>query len=189
MGSPRRNPSPRAALHNSLPLPPSQGQGAPFRSAAPTRRKEPPPAAAGREVRVMRTKSRPVRGDTAPSARRVAPLSSSRPSSASSARLPHSGGDVTSAAPLRAPLQPRSPPSPGPKLLGWAGRGRRGGAGVGRGSRAAPAARAAPSSPARPPRAEAARGMSVPRAAAAAASTRAPAGGRKARLLQRERSE
>lgn len=94
--------------------------------------------------------------------------------------------------PAPAPVQPRCRRRlPGPKFGG----GLAGGGGEGRGWDGAGSRSGSTGSAglARPPRAEAARGMSVPRAAAAAACTRAPAGGQRVRLparsLQRERSE
>lgn len=103
---------------------------------------------------------------------------------------PPAGADVTSAARARPSSRAGSAVSRAQSFaVGWPGGGEgRGGTG--------PRSRSASSGSAvlaRPPRAEAAHGMSVPGAAAAAASTRAPADGQRARLparsLRRERSE
>lgn len=132
------------------------------------------------------------RGPAQPSAAQPSPPPPPRPLPANGSRLPHGGGDVTSAA--RAPRpssRARAAVSRAQTFaVGWPGAEGRGGGGTGQRSRSGSTGSAVL---ARPPRAEAARGMSVPRAAAAAASSRAPAGGQRARLparsLQRERSE
>lgn len=186
--------SPLRVPHDSPPLPLSLCHGAPFRSAARSngeRAARLPSAengaSAGGEQRKVRVKGggEPPREPGRRALRQPASrLSSARRVPARSPltvpRLPRGSGDVTSAA-----QHPRARPAalrrrlPGPNFCG----GLAGGGGEGRGwdGAAEPLrqhGQRRPRPPARPPRAEAARGMSVPRATAAAASTRAPAGGR-----------